>query len=519
MHLTRSRGPLMTGAVENPESPSRTGPAAIAALGSLACACMWVLVSLSLSGGSEIAFDVEGASYAGALTFPARLFGFDRLSGSGRSSVFIALMVVIACAYLSAAYISYRDSGRSVTVIVVTGFAVFAFLLLFAPPLLSGDVYSYAFHGRAMSVYHANPYLLTPATVPTDVFYPLIGWRNSPSLYGPVFNYMSWLVTRIAGGGVASNVLGFKALALAFYAGCLPMVYGLARRLAPGRENFALLVVAWSPILLFHTIGGAHNDAVMAFFVLAGFFAYREDKPFTGLILVVLGVMIKTTAVLALAPFVVWYLRDPLGRVSRRLAEIAVVVVVVPVLLYMPFLSGPGTFRSLYAFSGRSSYSSVPMLVSYLSYRALRLVGVSGESAADWTRFPVKFLFLALVVVVATGLLLRVKSYRSMVAGAAGIALAWCLTSSFVLPWYLALGLFVAVVAGWNPTTAALLASSVVFTMYRIPSSGVDLSHGLGSVFYLSVPLAVVLIAWLWVEKPFPVIHRGKRKVPDGQKH
>ena len=282
----------------------------------------WVLVSLALQTPSGLVFNVRGAKYSGPLTWPAEWFDLSSLSPVDRSNTYIALMLVLTLTYLVAIYLVRRDKRRSVTAVLGGFFALFAVLFLFMPPFISRDVYSYVFYGRTMSVYHGNPYIMVPAGRPHDIILPLIRWRHNASVYGPLFNWLSFSITRAAGNNIALNVFGFKALAVAFYAGCLPIVYSLTRRVSPGRENFSLAVSAWCPIVIMHICGGGHNDSLMAFFILAGFLLYRKERAFLGLLVVTVAVMIKLTAVLALAPYLVLYVRDkrgrPLPRTKRR---------------------------------------------------------------------------------------------------------------------------------------------------------------------------------------------------------
>jgi len=476
----------------------------LATSGAVMLAGLWVLISMALDPRLSIVFNARGATYGGPLTWPSRALNLGALTNQGRAALFVVLMVIITAAYLAALFLVRADKRRSVTLLVTGGFLLFSLLLLFIPPLLSQDLYSYAFFGRSMTVYKANPYLLTPAAMSSDIMYELIGWKHSASVYGPVFNHLSWIVSRVAGDNVTANVLGFKTLAFAFYAACLPLIYTLTRRVSPGRENMALLMVAWSPLLLIHIPGGGHNDFIMIFFVLAGFLAFRKDHSFCGLLLVILAVMVKAMAILALAPFVVLYLRDPRSKPLRRLASAVTAIVAVPVLLYAPFWGGTGIFDSTRRSFETISFSSVPTLVNFALYRGLRLFGLDGANAASAVDLPVKVFFLALLAVISVVLLAQVKDFRSMAVATAGIALVWFLTSGYILPWYLALGLSVAVIAGWNATTGSVLAASVVFTLWRIPHSYVYLSDGLGSVLYLSVPFAIILIMWLLLQRPFP---------------
>jgi hypothetical protein len=70
---------------------------------------------------------------------------------------------------------------------LVVGLAVgYAIVILLLPLPASGDVYSYAFYGRIMSVYDANPYVATPSMFSFDPMYPGVPtfWVSTPSVYG-----------------------------------------------------------------------------------------------------------------------------------------------------------------------------------------------------------------------------------------------------------------------------------------------------------------------------------------------
>lgn len=462
----------------------------------------WVLISLALKTPSGLISKPRKRGFGGPLTWPARWLHLRSLSPTGRSLTFIALMVVLTLGYLAAIYLVRRDNRRKVTYALVGFFAVFALLFLFMPPFMSRDLYSYVFYGRVMSVYHRNPYILIPVMRRHDLFYPLLGWRYNASVYGPVFNWLSYLITRIAGNHVASNVLGFKVLASASYAACLPIIYSLTRRVSPGRENLALAVSAWCPILVMHTLGGGHNDIMMAFFVLTGFLLYRKDHQLWGIVVVTLAVMVKLTAALALLPLLVLYLRDKRGKPVPRAAAAAGTIIAITAISYLPFWKGIRIFNSTRHMSTLYSFSSVPRLVSIEVQRVLIRSGMLWVRAETLANQMVQLVFLAVFAVVTIYLLTRVKDYRSMIISVAAINLVWFLTSIYILPWYLAVGLMVACVAGWNMTTAAYVTVASFFTFYHIPATNIPTlawSGRLGTDLYLSLPFFLILTAWLGV--------------------
>src|SRR5713101_7810165 len=62
---------------------------------------------------------------------------------------------------------------------------VCAGLLLASFPVGSKDVFGYAFYGKMWRLYHANPYVATPADFPADAWQPFlqVRWRTLPTAY------------------------------------------------------------------------------------------------------------------------------------------------------------------------------------------------------------------------------------------------------------------------------------------------------------------------------------------------
>ena len=464
----------------------------------LSVICYWVMVSIALNPKLTLVYDVKGARYGGPLVWPSRLLHLAGISAEARMQIFLWLIIVLNAMWLVAIYLVRKDRRKSISIIIAGAFAVFCLLFVFGPMFQSRDVFSYIFFGRSMTVYHANPFLLIPHARPHDIIYPLVGWKFNASVYGPVFNYPSYLITKIAGNDITLNILGFKLLAFISYAACLPIVYWLAKRVSPGRENMALVIAGWSPIMVMHLLGGGHNDALMVALLLGGYLLYRKGWLLSGIAVVMVASMVKIVAVLAVAPMLVMYVRDKQGAPLKRLWKATVVVVGVPVLLYLPFLKSLKIFKTTEHMSTLYSSASIPRLVSYQYQKILRGSGMTAIKAQSVANTRVHLLFLAIFAVVTIILLLSVKDYRSMALAASGIFLVWFVTSSYVLPWYLVMGLMLTAFTGWNFTTGAMLGASVIFSFYRIPEPP---GHAVGGPnVWMSVPLILISLVWLVFE-------------------
>jgi hypothetical protein len=185
--------------------------------------------------------------------------------------VFTAALVVMYASYvLGLKYVPMLRARWAIAAVV----AVHAILFL-APPLALTDVFNYVNYGRMEVVHHLNPYTTIPILEPhSDPSYDLSNWHQLLSPYGPLFTLMTFLLVPL--GVVASfwtikAVLGLVSLATIF------LVWKCARLL--GREPVAAIVlVGLNPIVLIWGLGGDHNDFLMVFCIVLGFYLLLRAK-------------------------------------------------------------------------------------------------------------------------------------------------------------------------------------------------------------------------------------------------
>ncbi|MET0417646.1 MAG: polyprenol phosphomannose-dependent alpha 1,6 mannosyltransferase MptB [Actinoplanes sp.] len=194
--------------------------------------------------------------------------------------------------------------------------ALWAVPLLPFLPLGSYDAYSYACQGWQLAA-GLDPYgggvdlLGCPwreAVAPT--------WLESPAPYGPVFLVLAAAAAKI-GGSLTGTLVALRIIAVLgvlLMAVCLPV---LAKRSGVPPRRAVWLVLA-CPLVLIHLVSGAHNDAVMFGFLLAGLVIAPRRMWAAGLLLG-LAVGVKATAIVVV-PFVV-LLAAP--RLWRAAAEVA----------------------------------------------------------------------------------------------------------------------------------------------------------------------------------------------------
>ena len=138
-----------------------------------------------------------------------------------------------------------------------------------APPLALTDVFNYVNYGRMEIVHHLNPYITIPILEPHgDPSYYLSNWHQLLSPYGPLFTIMTFALVPL---GVAGSFWAIKAILGAVSLATIFLVWKCARLL--GRDPIAAIVlVGLNPIVLVWGLGGDHNDFLMVFFIVLGFY-------------------------------------------------------------------------------------------------------------------------------------------------------------------------------------------------------------------------------------------------------
>ncbi|GHH10185.1 membrane protein [Amycolatopsis oliviviridis] len=212
--------------------------------------------------------------------------------------------------------------------------------LLFIPPLFSRDVYSYLAQSEIVAR-GMDPYSLGPAEA-LGVSDPLTSgvsnmWRETPAPYGPLLLRLGGWLAPLSSGNIVTGVLLQRGLALI---GVILIIWALPRlaKRFGVQPATALWLGAANPLLIFHFVAGAHNDALAIGLMVAGLevglqrmpVRFKNDEPpplakgellyiGLGVVLITLGVAVKLNAILALPFFTVMVARRWHGRIKDLL--------------------------------------------------------------------------------------------------------------------------------------------------------------------------------------------------------
>lgn len=223
------------------------GRAGLTGLG-LGLACFLLT---ALLGPSAVQPDLPGSGPPFSLTVHPSAYPVIALMAAG---VLLSALGLGLCLY--AVRCGWRCAARPLLIAGLLATAAFALM----PPVGSSDHLNYAGYGRMVVTGH-DPYTTRALDLPHD---PVLGavqdWQRAPSVYGPIVTLQEAFASWIGGTSVRLTVFVLSVTnALAFALVGL-MLYRCAGR-GPQRLRGVLL---WTlnPLMLFHLVGGAHNDTL-----------------------------------------------------------------------------------------------------------------------------------------------------------------------------------------------------------------------------------------------------------------
>jgi hypothetical protein len=192
------------------------------------------------------------------------LQGFTN-NGETLKWMFTGSIMLMYGAYVLAIKRAQRLPARWVIATIVAVHVIF----VLSPPLALTDLFNYVNYGRMEVVHGLNPYTTIPVLEPhNDPSYLLSNWHELLSPYGPLFTLITFAVVPL---GVAGSFWALKVMIMLTSLATLALVWKCARLL--GREPLPAVVLAGlNPIVLVWGLGGDHNDFLMIFFIVLGFY-------------------------------------------------------------------------------------------------------------------------------------------------------------------------------------------------------------------------------------------------------
>jgi hypothetical protein len=231
-------------------------------------------------------------------------------------------------------------------------------------PHFGSDVFDYAAYERLWVVYGENPLVGLVSQHPGDWIAQFVNVPDRAPAYGPLWAFLTWPIVRLAPDSSLGLVLGYKVLSLAAYATCCWLIW---LSVDPDRRQRALVLFAWSPLVIFEVLGKLHNDSLLTLSLVAMVWLYRRGQVRDAWLAIVAGGLVKATA-LVVAPFVA--IQTVRRGGWRGLAPLTFGAMLLGLLAYLPFWTGPETFLPIWQQTSGLGSSVTTLLTVALSSQA-----------------------------------------------------------------------------------------------------------------------------------------------------
>ncbi len=407
---------------------------------------------------------------------------------------YLELVVLLACmfaiyglatlyAYLHTQYGFNKNVQRLIWLGAIVGGGIY----LFTPGILTSDIYSYASYGRLLAFYAANPYFVPPSAFPHDAIYNWVYWKDTVSIYGPIWTAVSVLLSFISGTGQMGVIFTFRVFAFAAHLLNIALVAATLRSMQRSYRTVTVgtLLYAWNPLVLAESSLGAHNDVFMVTFLLLGLLLCaraevratlaRPRGYIPPLLAFTFATLIKFSAAPAVAVFIIalfCYTARFTGGQNRRLSWRPAVVtgvtascisVGVVLVLYGPFWFGHSVADVVNSFSSlpsaMESFNSVLSALSYL--HATRSLPAALYFLLDRKLWNViTILALGLPIVIGSIYLWRAPTARTVALVTLASLSAFLVVTPWFFAWYLTWIVGLAVVC--LPVTASRFGRALV---------------------------------------------------------
>jgi hypothetical protein len=443
----------------------------------------------------------------GPIGLLARLLWLDHIPHGFLIAIGFLAMIAAGISFLLVLRACERGVVSVRTVVTLT-LAYFAAILVL-PLLLSRDVFSYAYYGRILSNYGDNPYVATPANYPANDLWRFTwpAWRDTPSVYGPVFVWISAAITSMF-RSIPDTIFAFRALAVGASLGAVWFVGATVDRIDSRRTAYAVAFIGLNPVVLFHTAGGGHVDALVMLAIAAALYLVTTDRELPATAVLTLGALVKVSAAVPLVLLIAYVAaRTPVTRRPRVLATHVGLALGISMAAALPFLQSANPTLGMVELVQHGSWIAPPALAERVLEGLGRLVAgdVGGSVGVVIARIG---MFAAL----AGGLWLILKQVVRRAATAESTAFlgatwGWALLlmmlfSPTLFPWYFCWVLPVAWMLPRVPRRTleiaflALCTSQLTTENFTLPAwMHIDLPIG--------HPLLVVLLVWflrdLWL--------------------
>ncbi len=354
----------------------------------------------------------------------------------------------------------------------------------------------YGFYGRAIVLYHVNPYVGSGvAALSHDLLLSLAGVTHPGTApYGPVWLDLCILVTLLAGKGSTTIIMGFRLLGLCTHVASSILLWLILKRFKPKMHVIGTLLYAWNPLVLLFSISWMQQETVIVFGLLLAIFFLQRESPTLGWVCALLVALLNPFYALLLPIIFRLLMRESRILYLRRrfiwwFGMICVSGLIIA-LAYAPYLQ----YEALAGIWSALKQNFLPDTAFNSLDAALLHLPVTPPSFLLWLFAPHHW---AVVVLAITGVILLLGLWLADTLALMLLFSSWILICGIALPvywpWYMLPVLALALASAHTRTLvlAFLLLLGACISLYCLLWSASLLGQGLAT-------LGLPLLLWGW---------------------
>lgn len=268
----------------------------------------------------------------------------------------IGLIIIFSVCYLLV--IKQQKEIFKNTKQIILFITLISIMFMMILPYLSSDIYYYIGDSWLASKYGENPYYTTVEDLQNNGINDEIlnntgYWKNTTSVYGPLWNSLAKLFVTFSFGSVTIALFIFKIASLLIHVLNCYLINKITK------SNKYMLLYGLNPLVLIEFLNNVHNDIYLVLFMLlALYFLIRKKNVIFTIIFLALSISIKYSTVL-LVPFILIYCFRKKSIPQRILfctiSGLSIILLVV--LFYLPYYQDVTIFINMLVQGKRYSQS------------------------------------------------------------------------------------------------------------------------------------------------------------------
>jgi hypothetical protein len=219
------------------------------------------------------------------------------------TQLYLIMLTGLFTLYSFILYLAYQANINARQVWTLIG--VVSAILFLSYPAFSHDIFNYLFSAKTIIEYGQLPYKAAPLSFPNDPWLNFMRWTHIPGTYPPL-----WILTTLPFYILGFNkliplLLNVKLLVLVHYLGSIYITGKIMEKINFRYKIPAMVFLGLNPLIIIESLVSAHNDIVMAFWGLLGFYLLQKDQRVYSFLMISISVGMKWMSVFLLPLLVI----------------------------------------------------------------------------------------------------------------------------------------------------------------------------------------------------------------------